>query len=303
MDRPTSRRDRRGLSAESVSVKDLLDRTTPEEKAAVSAIKERAAAETSAKAVKASEDAGDDTDSTGQPPPEGNQATATDQPRVSRLVTRTIMVATAVILLCGAVTVFSVLTTARSPRLSPSTPTIGPAKIAGPVVVRPDLLNRQLAAGLPTTIRSDGLAPPAGDLISDDDVRAERLSEPARASGSGITKARAAEIRRVILDFYAAASETDSEKQDSAFEMLGPEMRGDGLAGFKQSWDAHDPDKKVTLGVQVPRLEVGPGGVACATVQILWLDGTVLRTEQLLVVSEGPNPKIIRAELFSAHRD
>jgi hypothetical protein len=303
VDQPTSRRGRRGLSAESVSVKDLLDRTTPEEKAAVSAIQERAAAETSAKTAKPSEDAGDQADATGQPPTEGDPATATDQPRVSRLVTRTIMVATAVILLCGAVTVFAVLITARSPRLSPSTPVIGPAKIAGPIVVRPGLLNKQLAAGLPTTVHSDGSAVTAGDLISSDEVHTERLSGPAQASGTGTANPRAEEIRKVILDFYAAAPETYSEKQDAAFEMLGPEMRGDGLAGFKQSWDARDPDKRAKLLVQVARLEVDHGGVACATVLIAWPNATVLRTEQLLVVSEGPNPKIVRAELFSAHRD
>lgn len=296
-----SRRGRRGVSAESVSVKDLLDRSTPEEKAAVSAI--RAAADTSTKAAKAPEEAGNQVDVIRQPPAEGGQATATDQPRVSRLVTKTIMVATAVILLCGAVTVFSVLTTARSPRLGPSTPAVGPAKIAGPVVVRPNLLNRQLAAGLPTTPRTDGFAATVGDLISGDDVRAERLSEPAPASGTGTANPRAEEIRKVIRDFYDAAPEAYSERQGRAFELLGPEMRGDGLAGFKQSWDTRDPDEKAKLLVQVPRLEVGHGGVAYATVLIAWPDATVLRTEQLLVVSEGPDPKIIRAELFSALRD
>ena len=303
MDRPTSRRGRRGVSAESVSVKDLLDRTTPEEKAAVSAIQERAAAETSAKAAKTSEDAGERDDTTGQPPAEGDQATATDQPRVSRLVTRTIMVATAVILLCGAVTVFSVLTTARSPRLSPSTPIIGPTKIAGAIVVRPDQLNGQLAAGLPTTLRSGGSGATTGGLFSDYGVRPKGFSGPTQASGTDTAGQRAEEVRKVILDFYAAAPETGSEKQDRAFEMLGPEMRGDGLAGFKQSWDTRDPDHKAKLLVQILRLEVEPGGVACVTVVIAWPDATVLRIEQLLVVSEGPNPKITRAELFSAHRD
>jgi hypothetical protein len=295
VDRPTSRRGRRGLSAESVSVADLMARTTPEEKAIVSAIKERAEAEASAKAA---EKAGDRADTTSQPPAEGNQAAATDQPRVSRLVTRTIMVATAAILLCGAVTVLSVLTTAQSPRLSPSTPAVGPAKIAGPVVVRPDLLNRQLAAGLPTTIRSDGIAAIAGDLISNDDVRADRLSRPVRTSGTGTANPRAEEIEKVVRDFYEYAA--DPKQRDRAFELLGPEMRGDGEAGFKRSWQTA---KDTKLLVQVPQLVIGDGDVAHTTVLIAWPDATVLRTEQLLVVSEGPSPKIIRAELFSAYRD
>jgi hypothetical protein len=275
-----------------------MAKTTPEELAIVSAIQERAAAEASAKAVKA-EEARDRAETTGQPPDEGGPATTADVPRVSRLLTKTIIVATAAMLLCGAVTVVSVLTTVRSPRLSPSTPTVGPTKVAGLVVVRPALLNRQLAAGLPTTTRPDGTAVIAGDLVQNDDVRAERLSGPVQAIGTNTANPRAEEIRKTVYDFYTMAPATP----EKAFELLGPEMTGDGVAGFAQSWDAGDPEKKSKLLVQVSHLMVGHGGVVFATVAISWPDGTVLRTEQLLVVSEAPNPKIVRAELFSGHRD
>jgi hypothetical protein len=300
VDRPTSRRGRRGSGAESVSVADLLARSTPEEQAVVSAIKERAEAEASAKAA---EEAGDRGDATGQPPAQGDQATAADAPRVSRLVTRTIMLATAAMLLCGAVTVSSVLTTG-SPRLSPSAPAVGPTKITGPTVVRPDLLNQQLAAGLPTTARSDGVAAPAGDQVRCDDVGTRRLG-PVPASGPDTANPRAEEIRRLIRDFYAAAPAAPEnpgtpDKREHAFELLGPEMRGDGLASFKKSWETNN--KTTKLLVQIPELRIGHGGVAHLTVLIAWPDATVLWTEQLLVVSEGPDPKIVQAELFAAHR-
>jgi len=272
-----------------------MARTTPAEKAIMSAIQERAAAEASVKA-KAAEEARDQVDHAGQPPAEGEQATAADEPRVSRLLTKTIMVATAAMLLCGAVTAFSVRTT-ESPRFSPSTPAVGPVKITGPALVRPDLLNKQLAAGLPTTIRSAGLVAIPGDLVAGDDVRAERLSEPvARASETGIASQRAEQVRKVIREFYATAPEL----QHRAFELLGPQMRGDGEASFRQSWQTNNKDTK--LLVQVPVLEIGNGGVAHITVVIAWPDATVLWTEQLLVVSEGPDPKIVRGELFAAHR-
>jgi hypothetical protein len=305
VDRPTSRRGRRGSSAESVSVADLLARATPAEQAVVSAIQERAAAEASAKAA---EEARDRTDSTGELPEQGEQAPAADAPRVSRLLTKTIIVATAAMLLCGAATVFSVLTTVGPPQLSPSTPTVGPAKITGPAVVRPDVLNRQLAAGLPTTTRLDGIPATAEGLVAGADMRAKPLGEPARAGGTGAASPRAEEVRRVILEFYAAAPETPEDPEDPkapdpqalAFELLGPELRGDGLAGFKKSWETKDRTTK--LLVQIPHLVIGHGGVAHLTVLIAWPDATVLWVEQLLVVSEGPNPKIVQAELFSAHR-
>lgn len=294
MDRRTSRRGRRGASAESVSVADLLARTTPEEKAIVSAIQERAAAEATAKATEEARDRAES--STEHLPAVIDPATAGNQPQVPHRLIRMIMVATAAMLLCGAVTVFSVLTTTQSPALSPSTPTVGPIKITGPAVVRPDLLNRLLAVGLSTTVRSNGIAA-AGGLAPDDGTHAEGLGGPVLAGGPGADP-RTEEIRKVVTKFYELAP-TDPPL---AFELLGPDMQGDGKVGFEQCWVTANATERTKLLVQVNDLVIGHGGVARAIVTISWPDATVLWTDQLLVVSEGPSPKIVRAELLSAHR-
>jgi hypothetical protein len=280
------------LSAESVSVADLLARTTPEEQAIVSAIQERAAAEATTKAAEEVRDQAETTPA--QLPAVIDPAPPGNRPQVSRRVTRTIMVATAAMLVCGAVTVFSVLTTTRSPVTSPSTPTVGPVEITGPAVVRPDQLNQLLAAGLPTSARSNGNTA-AGGLVPDDDVHVEQLIRPVMVGGS-LANPRTEEISKIIYNFYTLAPETPGV----AFELLGPEMQGDGKAGFEKCWQTDNVDTK--LLVQVNQLMIGPGGVVRAIVAISWPDATFLWTDQLLVISEGPDPKIIRAELLSAHR-
>jgi hypothetical protein len=272
-------------------VADLLARTTPAEQAVVSAIQERAAAEATARAEW---QARDRTSTTAQFPPVVEAATG-DEPRTSHRLARTIMVATTAMLMCGVVTAFSVLTTDRAPRLSPSVPTVGPTTISGAAVVRPDLLNQQLAAGLLTIGRRPargGSTGSVGGLRPDDDVSAQRFSGvvlpervPAAATGQ-----QADRVRRLVVDFYEKAEESPEQ----AFTLLGPEMRGDGLASFVRGWN--------DLLVEVQQLVIGPGGVARAVIVIAWPDATVIRAEQLLIVSDGPDPKIARAELLSAHR-
>lgn len=275
MDRPTTRRRRHAADAQSVSVADLLARTTPAEMASVSAIKARAAAEASARAAEEA------LVRTGVPlmqfPIAADQAAGGEEPRTANRLARTIMVATAAMLVCGVVTAVAVLTGERPHRMSPSVPTVGPAEITGPTVFRPDLLNQQLAAGLLTV----GHRPVTA---------AGTVTQPGSPDGPAEPGAPSAQVVAFVTNFYQALKESP----ERAFGMLGPQMQGDGPAGFVESWG--------DLLVQMQDLEVS-GGFARVVVTVSWpRDATVLRTEQLLFVSEDPEPKIVWARLLSAHR-
>lgn len=300
VDRPPIRRGRHGTSAEAVSVADLLARTAPAEKANVSAIQERGAAEASAYGP----GPGDTDDSQAPAETTGSLLPAVIdpvdmavEPRTSHRLARTIMFATTTMLLCGVVAAFSVLGGEGSDRLVPSTPMIGPGKIDGPTVVRPDLLDRQLAGGLldPAQIPSPPAGPPpvspsGGSLQPQDEARAALLVDVGPEVDSSGSAPEAEEVRNFVRLFF----ESLEAHPDRSYDLLGPEMRGDSRELFIRSW--------ASVIVEVPQLEGGDGGVVRAVVTIAWPDATLLRTEQLLVVSDGPSPKIVRAELLSAHR-
>ena len=303
MDRPASRRGRHGSNAESVSVADLLARTTPSEKAFVSAIQERAAIEAAYPTGRGYDL--DDTDPAATtdtlPAVVGPVETVVDAPRGSHRLARTIMLATAAMLACGVVAAFSVLTSAAPVRLAPSTPSTAVGQISGPAVVRPDLLSRRLEDGLPSAGRvgpaaAEPVDPAAvrslGSLQPQDQVRAQRLlDEGPSARLSAGQGAQAEQTRLFVREFFLSME----DHPDEAFAMLGPDMQGDGLDGFVRSWD--------DVLVEIPQLEGGEGGLVRAVVTISWpRSEKILRTEQLLVVSDGPQRKIVRAELMSAHR-
>lgn len=264
----------------------------------MSAIQELAAVEAT---TPARTDGADPTVTTGSLPAITGPIETIVEPRISNRLARTIMVATAAIVACGVAAAFSVLTGGGSARLQPSTPTVGPTKITGPAVVRPDLLNDQLAGGLLTVGRVAGGTASGGPTVSpsrsvgslqpQDEARAAVLIDPAGAGANAVGASPAAEqVRELVRGFYEATEASP----DQAFQMLGPEMRGDGQESFVKCWN--------DVIVEVPQVEGGEGGVVRAVVVIAWPDATVLRTEQLLVVSDGPEPKIVRAELLSAHR-
>jgi len=299
VDRPPTRRGRHGSNAEAVSVADLLARTTPAAKANVSAIQERAASAPGPEPGDADDPQGPAETTGSRLPAVIGPVDAAVEPRTSHRLARTIMFATATMLLCGVVAALSTLGGEGSDRLVPSTPTVGPGRIAGPPVVRPDLLDRQLAGGLldPARVRSQpSSAQPvspggsAGSLQPQDEVRAALLVDVGPEVDSGGSAPEAAEVRDFVRLFF----ESLEAHPDLAFDLLGPEMRGDSRELFIRSWDE--------VIVEVPQLEGGDGGVVRAVVVIAWPDATLLRTEQLLVVSNGPSPKIVRAELLSAHR-
>lgn len=296
MDRPTTRRRRHAESAGSVSVADLLARTTPAEKASVSAIQARAAAEATARAAEEARVRAVSPDAAVvHVTHSGDQAASGsgEEYRASNRLARTIMVVTAVMLACGVVTAVAVFSGQQPNGPSPSIPTVGPTEITGATVVRPDLVNEQLAAGSLPAGKNEA-SDPDGAPQPGEDVRAGQLTAtgvaPIEPSNQQVDPTTPTEqIRRFIVDFYKAA-EASPER---AFEMLGPQMQGAGLASFVAGWDE--------LLVEVQDLAVS-GRAARAVVVIAWRDATVLRTEQLLFVSEGPQPKIVRARLLSAHR-
>jgi hypothetical protein len=291
VDRPTTRRRRHATNAESVSVADLLARTTPAEMASVSAIKARAAAEASARAAEEA------LIRTGVPlmqfPVDAEPAASTDEPPTSNRLARTIMAATAAMLVCGVVTAIAVLTGERPHRLSPSVPTVGPAEITGPTVLRPDLLSDQLEAGLLVVGHRPATGDPAGTRSSDDpQATSGTVTLPEPSSEPTDAAAPTERVRRFIEDFYDKADREPA----AAFELLAPQMQGEGRATFVEAWG-----EEITH-VELQDLVVGAGGVARAVVVVAWKDATVLRTEQLLLVAEEPEPRIVRAQLLSAHR-
>jgi hypothetical protein len=197
---------------------------------------------------------------------------ATEEPSTSNVLVKTIAVMVAAMVACGVVAAVGALSSARPQRLSPSTPVLRPAVMAGPMVVRPDLLDEQLTSGTGAQ------------------VQAAFQLEPKAPNPTPLAERQRAE--RTIIAFYHALP----LRPDRAFEMLAPSMHGEGKHAFVSAWEnAKDVEPRI-LGTR-PR-----GEVLVAVTISRWNTSALLTVEQAIAVSDGPQPLIIWAELLSAHR-
>jgi hypothetical protein len=204
-----------------------------------------------------------------EPPRVGEQP---DEAASSNPLAKTIMVMLAAMLACGVAAAIGAFNTVNTQRFSPSTPVLRPAVMAGPVVMRPDLLDEQLTSG--TGGQTDA-------SVQDAVVRPDQpaLAERQRAE-------------RVVIAFYHALP----LRPDRAFEMLGPSMQGEGKRAFESAWENAKDVEPTILGT-------GPGGEVLVSVSISrWDTSALLTVVQSISVSDGPQPLIVWGELLSAHR-
>jgi hypothetical protein len=315
VDQPTARRRRHASSTNSLTVAELQAKSTPAERASISAIQAKAAAEAQtrteaqtreAQAREAQAQARDAQTMTAPLPAFAPPALArtlnlpavipeeaddeaepvrpedlTDEPRTSTRLARTIVMMLVAIVGCGVVTAVAALGGERPQRLSPNVPVVQPAIMTGPAVVRLDRVLGELSSAAPTT--SPLPSPPAATL-----------PQAPLASHNAASK--------VVTDFYS-----DLPKQAKrAFELLAPAMQGDGVTTFEDGWeDVREvvptilpaQDEAVWVRVSVEEKVLPARNLTGELYQL------TLRIEVRAIRVEGaPQLRIVGAQLLSAHR-
>jgi len=286
---PTARRRRHANSANSVTVAELLAKSTPAEQTSLSEIQAKAASTEA---------------STGTPPygrpampdsgwaPVGGQmpdrhGPPTEPVRMDELpdghvesngLAMTIVATVVIMIGCGVFAAAAVLTGERADRLSPSTPIVQPAVITGAAIVRPDAMIEQLNNG---SVRPITTAPYSGRSLGRSGLLAERDA-----------------AARLVKQFYDSLPLRTRE----AFALLGPTMQANAWKPFDKAWTG-------TRSVEVRVLPPDPsdGGLLRVSVSIEQFDGTllklVLRIEvRHVMVDDIPQLRIVGAQLLSAHR-
>lgn len=285
MDRPTSRQGRHaGKATGSLSVADLVAKSTPAERASMSAIQAKAAEEAWAKVAAPPLNA--------QP---GEPAGGDEASSASRLA-KMIVATTLAMLAVGGVTTAAVLSDDGRQQVTPSVPTLAPGALVGSVVVRPNLLSHQLSGSV---LEIGGSVEADPDAVLWPDAN-EEIHGPAMTLGGGESSGRYphhipigyAYVHDTIGRFYRAAGQDPAR----AWDMLSEAMQGDGKGNFIADWQG------VRRAPEIQQYQGGPNGVARLVVTIGWTDGTAMRVEQMLMVSERPSARIVRARLLSAHR-
>jgi hypothetical protein len=196
----------------------------------------------------------------------------TEELSTSNILVRTIVVMVAAMVACGVVAAAGALSGSRPQRLSPTTPVLQPAVMAGAMVVRPDLLDEQLTTGTGAQVQT-------AFQVERNSPNPAPLAERQRAE-------------RTVIAFYHALP----LRPDRAFEMLGASMHGEGKHAFVSAWENAKDVKPKILGT-------GPRGEVLVSVSISrWDTSALLTVEQSIAVSDGPQPLIVWAELLSAHR-
>lgn len=288
MEQPTARRHRHATGAESVSVADLLAKSTPDERASMSRIQERAAVETRTPPAGTPVVDGSNWETMPQPvadqPPPSTELVryedAADEQDSTNRLARTITGALVAMALCGAVTAVAVLGGGPPQRRSPSVPALQPAVTAGPAVVRPLAMIDQLVNGRRGDIPpGDGGQGAAGVL------------------GPAADRARA---EKVVKDFYGALP----LRKEDAFAQLGPALQDDGFTSFDRSWRG---TRQAEVQMLRPREE--DGGLLRVKVSAEQFDGSVLQLIQLVDVRAVPAPnsepqwRIVDVRLLSAYQE
>ncbi len=196
---------------------------------------------------------------------------AVEEPPAAVRQTRTYPVAAAavgLVLMCGVV----VASTAAlsGPRIDRTAPDIVAQPIAGPDVVRPDVIAAALRS----------VAPPARRATA----RGERVPAPMPEQDP---------IRDPVLSTVTTFYQTASTAPADAFALLGGGMQGPGYESFEASW-AGVGDVRVDAITQA-----GPRAVL-VRVTMAQSDGGVLRAVARVVVGPAPDRRIEDATLLSA---
>jgi hypothetical protein len=306
---PTDRHRRHTNRTTSVTVADLLAKSTPAEQASISEIQARAAAEVGLRTPPHGRPAAP----VGARPPVGagpavsagpavgagpavdrlpavipQPEAATEPIRMDELanaiedgtsrLAKTITATVVVMIGCGVVAAVTALGGERPDRLGPSTPVMQPVLMTGAAVIRPDAMIEQLNGG---TVRRVPATPRAGAVLSRPGVLADRES-----------------AARVVRSFYAALPLRTKE----AFSWLGPSMQLNAWKPFEHAWAN---TRSVEMSVLAP--DPSDGELLRVTVSVEQFDGSLLRlllrVEVRNVMVDGiAQLRIVGVQLLSAHK-
>lgn len=201
-------------------------------------------------------------------------------------------VATAV--LCGAVTVASMIAHQRRETAQPSTrPTV---RITGEQALLPDQLDKTLPPAVaPAPVTPGSTDPPATDVrpteqaVTDSPTSQDANSGTTASGGTGAQIGPATDLD-LVREFYANLPEAPT----TAFGLLSSDLLNTTLGEFLASWSTvHAVD-----GLDVVQRADG----VLATVRLRLADGSHLRIQQLLTVAESPR-RIVGVRLLSAQRN
>lgn len=221
---PTDRHRRHANSATSVTVAELLAKSTPAEQASISEIQARAAAQTGLRtpphghpATPAGiEPVAERLPAVVPTPEESTQPIRMDEladaiedgtSRLAKVITATVVI----MIGCGVVAAVTALGGQRPNRLGPSTPVMQPVLMTGAAVIRPDAMIDQLNNG---TVRRALTGAPRAEALSRSGVLADRES-----------------AARVVRSFYNALPLHPKE----AFSFLGPSMQASAWKPFEHA--------------------------------------------------------------------
>jgi hypothetical protein len=196
--------------------------------------------------------------------------------------------------LCGAVTVSSMIAHQRRDNAQPA---VRPAmQVTGDQALLPDRLDKRLPDA-PGPAQAPPPVQPSTHVVTPS-VRVSAPPPATPASAGGTTASAdtgAAEPTPVTdLDLVREFYENLPEAPADAFELLAPDLLHSGLGEFLQSWS------HVVAIDSVDVLQQADG--VLATVRMRLLGGGHLRIQQLLTVAESPR-RIVGVRLLSAQRN
>ncbi|MCA1655276.1 MAG: hypothetical protein LC635_02210 [Pseudonocardiaceae bacterium] len=195
--------------------------------------------------------------------------------------------------LCGAVTISSMVADQRRDDAAPATrPTV---HITGKQALLPDQLDKTLPAAAVPTAAPVASTAPAVDENPEQVGATDRttLGDPDRTSASAGTGA--AEISPTTdLDLVREFYENLPDAPTAAFDLVSPDLLNANLSEFLASWSK-------VRAIDDLDLVARPDGVL-ATVRMRLQDGGHLRIQQLLTVAESPR-RIVGVQLLSAQRN
>jgi hypothetical protein len=288
---PTDRHRRHANSATSVTVAELLAKSTPAEQASISEIQARAAAQTGLRtpphghpATPAGiEPVAERLPAVVPTPEESTQPIRMDEladaiedgtSRLAKVITATVVI----MIGCGVVAAVTALGGQRPNRLGPSTPVMQPVLMTGAAVIRPDAMIDQLNNG---TVRRALTGAPRAEVLSRSGVLADRES-----------------AARVVRSFYNALPLHPKE----AFSFLGPSMQAGAWKPFEHAWA-----NTRSVEMRVLALDPSDGDLLRVAVDIEQFDGSLLRlllrVEVRNIKVDGiPQVRIVGVQLLSAHK-
>ncbi|MGH3979748.1 MAG: hypothetical protein ACRDRZ_12235 [Pseudonocardiaceae bacterium] len=169
-----------------------------------------------------------------------------------------------------------------------------PGIVTGTDALRPDILGGELLSD-----RSPGTAPPAGDAPPADPGRQHDPAgaPPPAPAGHSTPGPSSTELvtDEATLRLVEELLESLPVNPDSATAVLDPALSAVDPGSFRKSW-------RGVQHVDVRELRREPDGRVRVAMTLVQTDGQRLRTEHLLTITNGRQPRILGAVLLSAQR-